>query len=124
MLLRRITQHVKAQNWFAVCIDSVPSYADRLRRTMPYEIQSALRSGGCNASFSTDANSAIAALVPDSCPLDVSAEKTEFAIQRLLAADLEPDLTRALADFDLKLQLFQVWNERSQKLYDYLETTK
>lgn len=120
----RIAEYYRVAEGSEYYMNSVPDYTDALRRTMPYEVQLALRSGGCNASFSTDAKGSIAALVPKVCPLEISPEKTQIAIEKLLTANLEADLTRALADFDLKIQLFEVWVERSKDLYDYLEATK
>ena len=120
----RIAEYYRVAEGSDFYMNSVPSYADALRRTMPYEIQAALRYGGCNAGFSTNTKGAIAAIVPQECPLDISPDLAAVAIEKILETNLEPDLTRALADFDLKLNIFQVWVERAQDLYDYLEEAK
>ena len=120
----RISEFYRIADGSEYYMSKIPKYADTLRQTMPYDVQAALRNNGCNAGFATHENGEIAATVPDECSLDLSPELTQSAITRLLDADLEPDLTRALADFDLKLQNFQVWRQRAQDLHDYLEEAK
>ncbi len=120
----RIAEYYRVAGGSQHYMNSIPAYADALRRTMPYDVQTKLREGGCNAQFFMQTDGATAAIVPRDCPLEISAEQVEEAIGKLIAADLEPELTRALADFDLKLQIFQVWIDRAQNLYDYLDETK
>ena len=120
----RIAEYYRVAEGSQYYMNTVPSYVDALRGVMPYGVQAALRDGGCNARFSTDARGAIAATAPENCPLDNSLTEKAAAIRKLLAADLEADLTRALADFDLKIQIFKLWEGRAQVLYDYLEETK
>ena len=120
----RIAEYYRVAEGSQYYMNTVPSYVEALRGVMPYGVQAALRSGGCNARFSTDAGGAIAASAPEKCSLDSSAEEKAAAIRKLLATDLEPDLTRALADFDLKIQIFKLWEDRAQTLYDYLEEIK
>ena len=120
----RIAEYYRVAEGSQHYMNSVPSYENALRRTMPYEVQAALRSGGCNAGFSTDEAGAIAATAPEDCSLNTSPEQKAAAIEKLLATELEPDLTRALADFDLKIQIFRLWEDRAQILYDYLEDKK
>ena len=121
---RRIAEYYRIIDGAEYYLITIPSYVDALRRTMPYEVQAALRSSGCNAGFATSETGSIAAFVPQECTLDISPDLTTAAIETLLSADLEPDLIRTLADVDLKLQLFQVHIERAQSLYDYLEKSK
>ena len=120
----RIAEYYRVAEGSQYYMNSVPGYEDALRRTMPYEVQAALRFGDCNASFATDETGAIAATAPQDCTLDIAPEQTSAAISKLLATDLEPDLTRALADFDLKIQIFRIWEDRAQAFYDYLEDAK
>lgn len=120
----RIAEYYRVVEGSDYYMNRVPSYADALRRTMPYEVQYLIRSGGCNAGFSTNETGAIAAMAPRNCAPEISPELTAIAVEKLLSSDLEPELTRALADFDLKIQLFQIWVDRAQILYDFLEESK
>ena len=63
-------------------------------------------------------------MAPANCRLNLADEETSLIVARLLDAGLEPDLTYALADIDIKLMLFQTTIERAQGLYDFLEAAK
>ena len=120
----RISEYYRVANGSEYYMNRIPDFADLVREVMPYDIQFALRSNGCRATFETDAMGTIAAVIPQDCALDVSQDRIDMAIEQLLGSNLEPELTRALADYDLKLQVFEVWIGRAQALYDYLETAK
>jgi hypothetical protein len=102
-------------------INEIPAYRDVPRRAIPYEVQALLRSGGCYVNVNSDETGSPTALAPEDCPLELADEQLSSAIDNLLAANLKPELTRALATFDLTLFLLQTQSDRAQNLYDYLE---
>jgi len=104
-------------------INEVPAYREVLRRAMPYEVQALLRSGGCNVNVNSDESGSPTAVLPENCPLELTDVQLDEAVDALLNANLKPELTRALATFDLTLILLRTQSDRAQTLYDFLEET-
>lgn len=121
---RRLAEYYRGVSGSEYYINQLPTYTDVLRRAMPYEIQDQLRSGGCNVNVDMDETGSPTALAPDHCPLELTDEQLSLAVDKLLNANLGPELTRALATIDLTLLLLQTVTERAQSLYDYLEETR
>jgi hypothetical protein len=102
----------------------IPTYVETLRSVMPHVAQAKLRSGDCAIIYGLDEQGSATAILPDHCELNLAPGQTAMVVSRLLDADLEPGLTRVLADIDLKLELFQSVSTRAQGIFDYIEETK
>lgn len=103
---------------------AVPPYIDIVRSAMPYVAQAKLRSGDCTIRYGVDQEGLATAILPELCELNLTPEQVSMVVSRLLDADLEPGLTRVLADIDVKLLLFESVSSRAQNLYDHIEETK
>ncbi len=103
---------------------NIPSYHETIRSVTPYVAQAKLRSGDCTIIYGLDEEGSATAILPDRCELNLAPEEIAMVVSRLLDADLEPGLTRVLADIDVKLLLFQSVSTRAQYVYDYIEETK
>lgn len=103
---------------------AVPPYIDIVRSAMPYVAQAKLRSGDCTITYGVNEEGWATAILPELCELNLTPEQTLRVVSRLLDADIEPGLTRVLADIDVKLLLFESVSSRAQNLYDYIEETK
>ena len=72
-----------------------------------------------------EAKGAIQNTLPDTCDLNMDATVTGMAKDALMIApELETQLTRRLADLDLKITILERNRERSTELADYLERTR
>jgi hypothetical protein len=120
---QRLAQYYRAMYTSEESFLNTPSYQDALRRSMPYEAQSAFRVGECTNTFSTDETGAPVITVPEKCDLGLTQEQVSAIVERLIDAELEPDIIRVLSDIDVKLLLFQVVIDRAKELYDFLGET-
>ncbi len=121
---QRIAEYYRASEGAEFFFTTIPPYMDALRTAMPYDVQAALRERGCVGTYYADDTGAATAILPETCNPNLTDEQISSAINRLVEADLEQELGRALADIDVKLLLFHTAIARSQNLYDFLEETK
>jgi len=125
MVRQRLAGYYRGAEATETYLRYVPPYRQALLRSLLYEAQSALRTeASCSDTFSTDETGAPVTVAPTSCALGLTPAQTSETVANILDADLEPELRHLLADSDSKLSLFQLVIDRSQELYDYLETTK
>lgn len=87
----------------------LPVLRDRIRGKMPLDVQNAIRQQ-CGDSISRTADFLVNVTFNEFCSLDLSEAQIENAVSKLLQySDLEEDLTRQLADLEIKLLLLD-WN--------------
>jgi len=98
----RLTTYYTQIKQFDITATSTTTYRDRLRRALPSAVQDAIR-GKCDDRVTTFTNGAQISVLPERCEPDLTPEQVDLAIDRLLAADLEDDLTRNIADLDQKI---------------------
>ncbi len=123
-LRQRLDEYYRAIEGSQDVFIEVPPYLETIRSVMPHAAQTKLRSGDCTIIYGSDEEGTATAILPESCALNLAPEQTAMVVSRLLAADLEPGLTRVLADIEFKLLLIQTVSTRAQGLLDYLEATK
>ena len=121
---QRIAEYYRASDGAEFFLKTIPRYIDSLRTAMPYDVQAALRERGCVGTYYADDTGAPTAILPETCHPNLTDEQISLTISRLIEADLEQDLGRAVADIDVKLMLFHTVIGRSQNLYDFLEEAK
>jgi len=102
----------------------LPSYQNRLRSIMPYEVQKQFRNSVCGNTFKTDKSGAPIISHVKNCDLGLTASQLVNAVNEIQSADLRHDLTRLLSDHDVKIQLAKVVYDRAEELYGFLEENK
>lgn len=105
---------------FDVTALGVTSYRDRLRRTMPYSIQSQIMHK-CGDRVTTLASGAQIASFPDRCALGLDQAQAAAASARLDTADLGEDLIRQIADLDQKIAGFERFGKLASNLRHSLQ---
>jgi DNA-directed RNA polymerase delta subunit len=118
--LAQYYRHIKTSEYFFL---NIPEYRDKLRSLMPHEVQSDIRKT-CRLIFNTDETGAPNIVFTEKCDLGVTQYQVSNAVAIVHSSNIKPYLTRVLADFELKLQLFQVVINRSEELRAYLRETK
>jgi hypothetical protein len=98
----RLTSYYTQIKQFDITATSTTAYRDRLRRALPNAVQAAIRAK-CDDRVTTFTNGAQISVLPEQCDPDLTQPQVDFAIDRLLAADLKEDLTRNIADLDQKI---------------------
>lgn len=98
----RLTAYYTQIKQFDITATSTTTYRDRLRRAMPSAVQSAILAK-CGDRVTTFTNGAQISALPDRCDPDLTQAQVDLAIDRLVTADLEEDLTRNIADLDQKI---------------------
>lgn len=99
---RRLTAYYTQIKQFDLTATGTTPYRDRLRRAMPSQIQAQIRAH-CGEKVTTLANGAQIAVLPVRCEPLLEPAQVVAGVARLLAADLEEDLTRNIADLDQKI---------------------
>ena len=116
----RLTSYYTQIRQFDITALNSTSYRERLRRTLPYAVQSAIRDR-CNDRVTYLASGAQVASLPDRCRVGLNPAAIEFAMARLNAADLAEDLTRHIADTDQKIAGFDRFGRLAHELRLHLE---
>ena len=101
----RLTNYYTQTRQFDVTALNVTAYREHVRRVMPYNAQLAIRES-CGERVTTRPGGAQFATFPERCAPHLDPATIRIAVARLAAADLGEDLTRHLADLDLKLAGF------------------
>lgn len=105
-------------------LNALSTYRETIRSYIPIEIQKSITSL-CGDRISTNARGAIQNTLPDTCDLAMDETVTGMAKDALMIApELETQLTRRLADLEMKLAILGRNGERSTELADYLERTR
>jgi hypothetical protein len=120
---QRLAQYYRGISASGNVFLNIPPYREKLRTVLPFEVQHVIYDN-CGEIFSEDETGVPILTIPEQCALNLSKEQVHNAVSKLLAADLEPDLTRLLSDIELKLQLFKVVDRRTRELRQFLEDNK
>ncbi len=116
----RLTNYYTQTRQFDVTALNSTSYRERLRRTLPYQAQLAIRES-CGERVTTLPSGAQIATFPDRCAPGLDPATVRMGVARLHAADLREDLTRQIADLDQKLSGFDRFGRLARDNRVFLE---
>ena len=120
----KLTNYHSAFDGIAPQLNSLSAYRETIRSYIPIEIQRSI-TGNCGDTITVNAKGAIQNDLPDQCDLNLEAALTATAKDSLIIApELETQLTRRLADLDMKLKILQRNKDRSTTLADYLDSNR
>jgi hypothetical protein len=107
-LREQVANYYKGLETTGSVFDFVPPYREHVRQLMPNAVQSAIRSR-CSDRISVGADGGLLARLPDSCPLKLDPALISRAVATVRASPgLATDLTRNIADLDVKIDLLGV----------------
>jgi hypothetical protein len=96
-------------------------FRDNLRAYMPHAVQSSMRQS-CGDRHTSREDSVIQLALPEACELNLDSKTISEAVSALSAySSLENDLTRHLADVEMKLVSLEAYLLPTRELADYLE---
>lgn len=116
----RLTNYYTQMRQFDVTALNSTSYRERLRRTLPYQVQRTIRES-CGERVTTLPSGAQVAAFPDHCAPGLDPATVRLAVSRLHAADLREDITRQIADLDQKLSGFDRFGRLARHNRMFLE---
>lgn len=116
----RLTAFYTQIRQFDITALNMTSYRERLRRAMPYKVQSAVQRH-CGDRVSTLTGGAQMAALPDTRSLGLDSITVTLAASRIKAADLGEDLTRHIADIDQKMAGFDRFGRLAHDIRLFLE---
>lgn len=120
----RLTNYHSAFDGIAPQLNTISAYREAIRSYIPIEIQRSITSN-CGDMITVNAKGAIQNDLPDKCELNLDAATISAAKEALLVTPgIDAQLTRRLADLDMKLQILERNKVRSNKLADYLESNR
>jgi hypothetical protein len=111
----RLTAYYTQIRQFDVTAIGTTSFRERLRRVLPFSVQSAILRT-CGDRVTTLPGGTQIAAFPERCSLGLDKAEVASAIARLDAAELDEDLTRHLADLDQKLAGYERFLELAHAL--------
>jgi hypothetical protein len=111
----RLTAYYTQIKQFDVTAIGTTAFRERIRQTLPYTVQSAIRID-CGDRVVTLPSGAQVAALPDRCDVDLSESAVTAAVSKLESADLTEDLTRHIADVDQKLAGFDRFGKLAHDL--------
>ena len=111
----RLTAYYTQIRQFDVTALSMTAYRERLRRALPYSIQSAINAK-CGDRVITLPGGAQVAALPDGCSVGLDETAVRSAVAKVEAAHLVEDLTRHIADLDQKLAGFDRFGRIAREL--------
>jgi len=117
----RLTAYYTQIKQFEINVLGTTAFRERVRRAMPYAVQSAIRLK-CGDRVTELPNGAQVATLPGRCSANLSKEETEAAVRKLEVADLAEDLTRHIADMDQKLAGYDRFVRQAHDLRVYLQS--
>jgi hypothetical protein len=116
----RLTAYYTNSRQFEITALNSTSYRERLRRTLPYSVQAAIRERCPERVTFLKSGSQVASLA-DRCAPNLDPSAIEIAVTRLNNAGLAEDLTRHIADIDQKLEGFDRFGRLARELRRQLE---
>jgi hypothetical protein len=119
MRSRLAAYYTQIRQFDMTALSSTP-YREKLRRSMPYNIQAAIQMR-CGDQIRTMADGDQIAALPDRCELGLDPATIAVGESRLAAAVLEPDLTRLIVDIDQKMAGFERFRRNAHRLRVDLE---
>ena len=117
----RLTAYYTQSKQFEVSVLGTTAYRERLRRALPYAVQSAIRLK-CGDRVTQLPDGAQVATLPERCSAGLSKGEIALAARKLEAADLADDLTRHIADIDQKLSGYDRFLRQAHDLRAYLQS--
>jgi hypothetical protein len=101
---------------------SVTAYRERVRRAMPYIVQSRLRER-CGDIIRLLKSGVVGSVLPERCDLGLPPREVARATARIRGvAELDQDLTRRIADLDQRLRSLELLRNRAHDLRLQLES--
>jgi len=119
----RLTSYYTQIRQFDITALNSTSYRERLRRALPYEVQSAIRDR-CSERVTYQKSGSQVAELPGRCAVGLDRSTIELAAARLKAANLTEDLTRHIADIDQKIAGFDRFGRLAHELRLHLEAAE
>ena len=120
----KVSNYYTAFDGISPQLNTLSAYRETIRSYIPIEIQRSIQRH-CGDTVSVDAKGAIQNQLSDKCDLNLDATTTSMAKDSLMIApELVTQLTRRLADLDLKIAILGRNINRSAELADYLEGTR
>lgn len=116
---RLTTYYAQIRQFDVTALNSTP-YRERLRRAMPYAVQSVIRER-CQERVTFLESGAQVAALAERCTVGLDAATIELATARLNAAELAEDLTRHIADIDQKMGGFDRYGRLAHDLRVHLQ---
>jgi hypothetical protein len=117
----RLTSYYGQIRQFDVTALSATSYRERLRRVLPYSVQTAIRRH-CPERVTFLKSGAQLAALPARCTARLDRSSVDQAVARLSQAELAEDLTRHIADLDQKLAGYDRFGRLARDLRLHLES--
>jgi hypothetical protein len=111
----RLTAYYTNTRQFEVTALNSTSYRERVRRALPYAVQSAIRDR-CPERVTYQKNGSQVATLADRCTVGLDRSTIELAAARLNAANLTEDLNRHIADIDQKIAGFDRFGRLAHEL--------
>lgn len=113
----RIANYYVGLRTTGVVLASIPPYRDYIRGLMPNAVQRAIRSR-CGERFVFMATGTVRAILPDRCALQLSPAIVNNAVAAVREMPvIRAELTRAIADLDVKLSLIAPRLDRTRDLH-------
>jgi hypothetical protein len=119
-LRSRLASYYTQIHQFDLTALSTTQYREKVRRALPYSIQSAVQMK-CGDRIKYLAGGEQIAALPAQCHLGLDQGAIATGVSRLLAADLKEDLNRHLIDIDQKLAGFKRFGATAHSLRMALE---
>jgi hypothetical protein len=119
----RLTSYYTQIRQFDITALNSTSYRERVRRALPYGVQSAIRER-CPERVTYQKSGSQVAELAGRCAVGLDRSIIELASARLKAANLTEDLTRHIADIDQKLAGFERFGRLAHGLRLHLEAAE
>lgn len=116
----RLTTYYTQVKQFEINALATTPFRERVRRALPYAVQSAIRSK-CGDRITELPDGEQVATLPDRCSAGLSQSMVADAVRKVEAADLAEDLTRHIADMDQKLAGYDRFVRQAHDLRIYLQ---
>ena len=118
----QLTAYYTQIRQFDVTALALTSFRERLRRALPYAVQSAIREQ-CNERVVTLPDGAQLAVMPERCDVTIDPATLKASVAAIEAAKLGEDLTRHIADIDQKLAGFDRYGKAARDLRTRLQSS-
>lgn len=116
---KRIANFYSSINAQLTTIGGVTAYRELIRRTMPYDVQAAIRSA-CDDVIETGESGLPTISLPVDCAPQLETDAVSSAVSAVVNGDVSKDLIRRISDLDAKLFAAQLIIDRAALLDDYL----
>ena len=118
----RLTAYYTQIKQFEINVLGTTPFRERVRRALPYAVQSAIRTK-CGDRITELPDGEQVATLPDRCSAALSQSAVADAVRKVEAAELAEDLTRHIAEMDQKLAGYDRYVRQAHDLRIYLQST-